>query len=691
MSLSAKQFTFETRINHLEALYRAYEKLNNDEDIALSLSQIDPKDAKVIEIQASVLAEQAVKEGVSNSLSGRVQPIEHPRALELRAIRQTIDVLRAQATRLSQSLIKTVPADVKVSILSFLPKQEIPVCASISKEWRQILSDSANWEEFFKPDYPGQPLLSPHMLRTVYIKRQLFLQGEGHNVTVTTLEDHKGAVFYLKQDTDGRLFTASRDGTIKIWKEIDGAWTCRQTLTVSCSDLQVMDGKLFVAYGDTIKIWKEEGEGKWKCVETLPVRLSYLQVTSSGKCLAAYGGNKVQIWKEEQGKWVCLDTLPKTESSLYVQLAESGKRLCMYRGGGKTVEIWDERDGRWVQAAAFQLLEQEDVSCLRLASNGRVFAGIMEGGYLVFEEREGVWKRVDYSIEFTKKQTSSVNVVAEEGTFPEGTFLTGNSQGQIQIWNRRKGWGKVDGVYLHGHTMTVHSMQLNAQGVLFTASQDGTIKIWNLFASKEAVFLEIAKAFLLTRELDDANSVVPSIGQDILMRRFNALPSKYSDLIYLEVHKLAPPISDKQKNMDALKYGKAVFCDRRFTFRDRRFTNKERAQAISNYLKTVSWSVAEIAQEFARTPDWDSSSREFLLEQCAKLPQEKMWSAYEALYRLHNPQNSVWRYGELAFHNQQGFSSTNQERSQALLNSLQKTVREEQKEEKKSGPLSENG
>lgn len=103
MTSSTKPVSLETRIQALEALYKTYENSHNDADIALSLSQIDPRDADLIKIYTNTLTEQATQPQASSSLSGMVQPPQNPHPVELAAIGQAIDVLRSRQTLSSAS------------------------------------------------------------------------------------------------------------------------------------------------------------------------------------------------------------------------------------------------------------------------------------------------------------------------------------------------------------------------------------------------------------------------------------------------------------------------------------------------------------------------------------------------------------------------------------------------------------
>jgi 3-deoxy-D-manno-octulosonate 8-phosphate phosphatase KdsC-like HAD superfamily phosphatase len=249
-----------------------------------------------------------------------------------------------------------------------------------------------------------------------------------------TLSGHSDCVWSVIQLSDGRLASASRDNTVKIWNVNNG--TCERTLsghikididvvsrTVGViSVIQLSDGRLASGSSDnTVKIWNVDNG---TCERTLSGHSEAVHILiqlSDGRLASASRDNTVKIWNVNNG--TCERTLSDHSEYVWKLIQLSDGRLAS-GSSDKTVKIWNASIG----------------SCERTLS--------------------GHSKAVHFLIQLSDGRIASVS-----------------SDYTVKIWNVTSGTCEIT---LSGHIGAVWKLIQLADGRVASESDDRTVKIWNV-------------------------------------------------------------------------------------------------------------------------------------------------------------------------------------------------------------------
>ena len=167
----------------------------------------------------------------------------------------------------------------------------------------------------------------------------------------------------------------------------------------------------------------------------------------------------------------CTDTLPgHTDAVLHVSYSPDGKHLAS-GGGDATVRFWDVHTSTPRRTCKGH---RDHVLCTSWSRDGVAFASGDKRGYLI------IWDPVKGEARGTIKAHSKwiTGLDWEPMHRNKGCerMVTSSKDGLAKIWNVRT---KRCEATLAGHSDSVESVKWGGEGLIYTASRDRTIKVWN--------------------------------------------------------------------------------------------------------------------------------------------------------------------------------------------------------------------
>jgi WD40 repeat protein len=142
------------------------------------------------------------------------------------------------------------------------------------------------------------------------------------NFDIKPNEKRTGSITALVFAPDEHCFaSASTDKTIKVWKQINHAWVCVQSLEDQYAVLSLAfspDGQYLASGSSNIKIWQQDNNKQWSCVQTLrdPNVIDHIgsypvisiAFSQKGEYLAsAFANNCINMWQlDSNNKWACV-------------------------------------------------------------------------------------------------------------------------------------------------------------------------------------------------------------------------------------------------------------------------------------------------------------------------------------------------------------------------------------------------
>ena len=284
--------------------------------------------------------------------------------------------------------------------------------------------------------------LSPHMLASGSRDAKIRVWHWPSGRLYRTLVGHQDQVLALKTVATSRLASGSADKTIRLWNVNNG----------EC---------LHVLVGHTASV----------------LTLALLEAQLSGETVLISGSHDrtIKVWSPHDA--TCIYTLTGHTAgvlSLVVQLPLDAFSSLSADG---TIRRWNastfecERVG-FVGA-------KESLSTMReLASNKRrLVTGSTDG-------RVSVWDESLFSLATSKPERQNDGPILSLETLPNGQVVSGDWHGNVNVWNVLKRTSTHLGVEcvasLGGHRREVSALQLMSDTRMASASEDGTIAIWDL-------------------------------------------------------------------------------------------------------------------------------------------------------------------------------------------------------------------
>jgi WD40 repeat protein len=286
------------------------------------------------------------------------------------------------------------------------------------------------------------------------------------------LRGHAGAVTDVAIAADGRIVTASEDGTARIWRVPSTDSLVGHTRWVIGLDL-ADDGRTAVSGGadGQVIVWDlerrekidviDQAEGDLRYADGLPF-INYVAIDASGRYVAAAGAfGGVWIW-DRQTK----STRPVAASTTYasgLDFEPGGRRLAIGTDDG--VELWD-----WQSAEPAPTIATRSAVMVKWAPTGHILAGGLANGDIV------LWDAT--SLEPIRTMTGHVGQVWDLAFSPDGRSLASAGQDRTaRIWDVATGRQRSE---LLGHDMRLAAVAFSPSGqFVVTGDAEGFVGVWN--------------------------------------------------------------------------------------------------------------------------------------------------------------------------------------------------------------------
>eukprot|EP00054_Salpingoeca_dolichothecata_P014621 m.82899 g.82899 ORF g.82899 m.82899 type:complete len:830 (-) comp21086_c0_seq1:117-2606(-) len=399
-------------------------------------------------------------------------------------------VLHQACPRNCQDFLAWLPEDVALHILSFLDAESLCRAMQVSRAWAHLSKHNVLWKFLAcQPMYRLAPdeekrqlerhvLPGPHayhwreVFRDRFRLRRNWLHGR---CSIRTFHGHSGSVSCIQFD-DTKIASGSSDRTIKVWSiRTNAPWsvlTLRGHLgTVRC--LHLMGNQLVSGSNDnTIKVWDLADGPGWSRGSC---RLTITGHSASVRCLQADSekivsgsyDSTLKVWGVRTGQ--CEHTLRGHDGAV---LALQFDDTHIVSGGMDTqIKIWELKTGTCLSALTGH---RGGVTCLHFNwHEGRIFSGALDG--------------------------------------------------DLRFWDIHTGecLDTLDWIRSEGHTGVIRQIQADKWRVI-SASDDKTIKVWNLRTGQRLVTLQCHTDGVTCIQFNDTKIVSGSFDETIKVLDFSA-------------------------------------------------------------------------------------------------------------------------------------------------------------------------
>ena len=306
------------------------------------------------------------------------------------------------------------------------------------------------------------------------------------------LRGHTHWVWSVAFAPDGKILASgSRDGTARIWDladasqaecaEVDAPWRGRGKFAFS------PDGKTLAIPGHdgAIRLWDMLARQERARLTAGAGPINAVAFSPDGKTLAAAGGSKSQpgevtLWDPATGQQS--GRLGRPGAYRYLAFSPDGRTLAV--GSRKSVELWDvatrRRKGPARSGPTF-------FTCLAVSPDGRTIAAASResgGDDPVIPGQVQLWDARAMEAKATLRWPELLDVLCAAFS-PDGETLVagGGSRfnplgvGAVAVLDLRD---RAQASTLQGHLSLVNAATFSPDGgTLATASQDGTVKLWD--------------------------------------------------------------------------------------------------------------------------------------------------------------------------------------------------------------------
>jgi WD40 repeat protein len=306
---------------------------------------------------------------------------------------------------------------------------------------------------------------------------------------VNSLEGHRKQVYNVSFSPDGNtLASVDADGAIKLWSS-DGALIktiqghSRTVDSISFSP----DGKMFASASrdGTVKLWERDGKFRTMLLGHSDEVYRAIFSPDQQTLASASADGSIKFWSLD-GKLI--RTIQSDQAKVFdISFSPNGKILAS-AGSNGTVKLWNSANGKLIKTFHASQCNQERCSiwAVSFSPDGKFLATASDNGTIKLWKQDGtffgnVGKHSDkiQGLSFSRHPKSRDYLLASAST-----------DRSVKIWFLKQSLLSVqpnnpglhpDRLELSGHDDPVENVSFGSNGkLLASASDDGTIKLWNI-------------------------------------------------------------------------------------------------------------------------------------------------------------------------------------------------------------------
>lgn len=341
---------------------------------------------------------------------------------------------------------------------------------------------------------------------------------------VLDLPGHKGIVLGANFSPDGRrIVTASDEGTARVWD----SGVIERAILIGREDPPYAvsfspDGRSVAIVGDggTVRVWSGEGDAQWTPRASLGKRITGVSFSRDGKLVVTTSvANVVRIRDLERGPTGVV--LPPQQALTSASLDPEGKRLVTV-GAGAT--LWDVDVGRSRAQAIRKIIRPDAFSPVVSAA----FSPDGKRLVTVKSEQVAVWDaRTGAQLGEGLPDPPGEPVVPVSAVFSsKGLLATAYDNGTVKLWDLQEPENPKSVAEVRGHSGP-QSVAFSSNGeFVLTSSDDGTARVWEARSGRLLAVLRGGSAAVKAAAFDsaDAGAGVLTVGADGIIRHFTCEP-----------------------------------------------------------------------------------------------------------------------------------------------------------------------
>lgn len=285
-------------------------------------------------------------------------------------------------------------------------------------------------------------------------------------------EEHTMPILSVSFSPDGQILaSASRDGTIKLWKSngiliqtLDHAKDRDAVFRV----IFTSDGQLLISasHKQGIKIWRHQPDGSFTLCQTIPDKdVSALSLSRDNQTIATASSStqkSINIWSLD-GK--LLHTFFSGHSDVINDLSFSpdGKMIAS-ASADKTIKLWSIKNKKRVQT----IQESGQLHSLLFVSNQTIASGSGDGTIKLWD--------VNCKKSLMNFQGQHSSKVSRLVLSSDGKTIASAADRTVKLWNLKD--GKLLDTF-SGYDNDVEAIDFSQDGKIIASASDRTIRIWN--------------------------------------------------------------------------------------------------------------------------------------------------------------------------------------------------------------------